>query len=456
MENNLIFRGINLLDNLANIFRFEVNKNNHYDSIVKFGVVFFERNKVLIIEKLRKEIEDFISSLEINEEPIFSELTDNELLVFLFKIFKTIKYEQHKKHSNIILLKYNKGIMTIGFNNLANVCRGKIIDINTKQILSYGFDKFFNVNEVDNTMEDKIQEKLTKANYILLTEKKDGSTIIVTKDKDYGVFITTNGMFENEQVSVAKDLMQNTYTNFENGLRIGYTYVFEIVYPENSIVVNYGQERSLTLIGLRNLETGRLLSYDKMKSFAKEIGTPVIESVQFTSVDELLALSSGLINANKEGWVLRIENNEEQFLTKIKLKEYFELHRCIVSTNLNTLFPLVINNTYDDYLPTLSNDSKIVFLKKIMDILENLNEIEDKANKKRLEIERFSKEEISLIKKDKNHPQYKEVIEFIIYLNNNCFTIVDKMVKNYFLSNKEMEDVIYDIKLSDYKKYVEI
>ena len=43
----------------------------------------------------------------------------------------------------MLLLKYGKTIWNTGWHNFAKQCRGKVIDLNTRKIVVYPFNKFF-------------------------------------------------------------------------------------------------------------------------------------------------------------------------------------------------------------------------------------------------------------------------------------------------------------------------
>ena len=83
-----------------------------------------------------------------------------------------------------------------------------------------------------------------------VTDKKDGSAIIVT-NYEGKIVINTNGEFDNDQVKWAKKLFEDKYSYFYNNIPEGYTFVFELIHPENQIVLDYGDEKSLYLLGVR-------------------------------------------------------------------------------------------------------------------------------------------------------------------------------------------------------------
>jgi hypothetical protein len=275
-----------ILDALAKKFNIEFDPENKYYTIQKGLQKFANDNQDLVLDN-REYIEEFINALEIPfiKQNIFKiiypnteindteecqkmvmdccidNLSDSQLLWYLMFIFTTITFNQN---GNLVCLKYGIIIYNTGWHNLAKICRGKIIDIDTFEIVSYPFDKFFNINEVDDTKIEKVQKYIEKASYIFATDKKDGSTIIVSKYKNNPI-ITTNGSFDNDQIDFAKKLFKKKYPNFLNNLKDNFTYIFEIIYPENRIVIDYGEEEALYLLAIRDLKTKK--AQDESQNF---------------------------------------------------------------------------------------------------------------------------------------------------------------------------------------------
>ena len=84
-------------------------------------------------------------------------------------------------------------------------------------------------------------------------EKLDGSLGILywLGDEPY---IATRGSFESPQAQIATELLRAYDLS---GLDRRRTYLFEIIYPENRIVVNYDDRRELVLLAIIDTATGR-------------------------------------------------------------------------------------------------------------------------------------------------------------------------------------------------------
>jgi RNA ligase len=182
---------------------------------------------------------------------------------------------------------------------------------------------------------DKIDlYELAKKPFFAL-KKYDGSFAIhyQYKDKDY---IATKGSFSSEQAQWATKWFREHIRSSE--MLKTHTYLFEMIYPENKIVVDYGDTEDLVLLGVINKETGEEMSYAALKEEGKRIGATVAEAKEFNSLDELYAHCKGL-PATEEGFVVNFHNGLK---VKIKGDEYCKIHRILAH-----MTPLAFWNAWD-------------------------------------------------------------------------------------------------------------
>lgn len=95
---------------------------------------------------------------------------------------------------------------------------------------------------------------------IEVTEKVDGVLGILypNPSQPTGFAISTRNSFTSIEAIHATQLYQRTHYGWNP--RPGFSYLFEIVYPENHSVVNYGQDDCLYLVGIINTITGYSIS----------------------------------------------------------------------------------------------------------------------------------------------------------------------------------------------------
>ena len=230
--------------------------------------------------------------------------------------------------------------------------RGLVTD-GSGRIVARPFQKFFNIEERKHTPTQEFE----------VFEKMDGSLGIVFLWEGRVVY-ATRGSFASDQARWMSNWADRY--NFSEILVDGYTYLFEIIYPENMIVVNYGGESRLVLLGVIKTDTGEEISWDELSTFE---GWDLVERYDGISDYNLL---KGMVESNREGFVVRFSNGNR---VKIKGEEYLRLHR--IMTNLSTTAIWEVLSGGGDILSTLV-DVPDEFYDKIH---QYSNELMDKYNK---------------------------------------------------------------------------
>lgn len=189
-------------------------------------------------------------------------------------------------------------------------CRGLVTD-NEGNIVARPFKKFFNIEE----------NKHTPTKDFEVFEKMDGSLGIIFKYKGEVIY-ATRGSFTSDQAKWMENYCKEY--NFKDILVEGFTYLFEIIYPENRIVVDYeGQER-LVLLGIIKTETGEEIPYDDI------VVAPWDIVEKYDGIRDYSELKNKVLQ-NHEGFVVRFSNGDR---IKIKGEEYLRLHK--IMTNIST------------------------------------------------------------------------------------------------------------------------
>jgi len=189
-------------------------------------------------------------------------------------------------------------------------CRGLVTD-DRAVVFARPFKKFFNMEEGKHTPTSEFE----------VFEKMDGSLGIMFKYNGE-VICATRGSFASDQ-AVWMSKFAKEY-NYQDIIVDGFTYLFEIIYPENRIVVNYGDQERLVLLGIIKTESGEEVLYDDI-SFD---GWDIVN--KYDGIRDYSELKSKIDN-NAEGFVVRFSNGDRM---KIKGEEYLRLHK--VMTNLST------------------------------------------------------------------------------------------------------------------------
>lgn len=193
------------------------------------------------------------------------------------------------------------------WDDYTRVARGIIFDTKTGECVARPFPKFFNLGEMPETE----LGNLPKRGKYRVTDKKDGSLGIIYHYND-AWHVATRGSFDSEQAQKAEEILHQYPTG---ELFHGLTYLVEIVYPENKIVVNYGQTEDLFFI--------TAITPDGLEVHDNPI-FPEVEELDHT-IEEMIALKKTMPK-DQEGFVVRFVNG---LRVKIKGDEYLRIHKMI-------------------------------------------------------------------------------------------------------------------------------
>ena len=173
-------------------------------------------------------------------------------------------------------------------------------------------------------------------------DKKDGSLGILYWVGDEP-WIATRGSFDSDQAQWATSFFRQNadLKQFNRGI----TYLFEIVYPSNRIVVDYGDSENLFLLAKIRTKTAEELPLNE------PIGFPVVERFDgLNDLESILAMNE----QNREGFVLLFDNGER---IKIKMDEYKRLHKIITGLNSRHIWEaLKGGKSFDELIETVPDE----------------------------------------------------------------------------------------------------
>jgi RNA ligase len=215
-------------------------------------------------------------------------------------------------------------------------CRGLVTD-DIGIVVASPFKKFFNIEEGKHTPTSEFD----------VYEKMDGSLIIVFW-YDGGWLVASRGSFTSEQAVAASKIF---FDKLEHNFSIGITYLFEFTANWNRIVVDYGDEDNLTLLGAIRTNDEIEATYEQLEMIAKGANCDVVK--KYDGIQDYTTLK-GIIKDDQEGFVVRFSNGNR---IKIKGEEYLRLHK--VMTNLSTTAvweALSIGGNMDDLLKDVPDE----------------------------------------------------------------------------------------------------
>jgi RNA ligase len=190
------------------------------------------------------------------------------------------------------------------WNFLETVSRGLIINQVTGEIVVRPFDKFF-YWITDGRGSD--------GHIVTVMEKVDGSLGILYRHKgDY--HITTKGSFFSPQARWASRYLNDHFdlTDLPDELPL----LFEIIYPDNRIIVDYGEREDIVLLAARNRFTDEYLPFfPDLFDLAQKYGFSLPKVYGHNNMRDLLA-ETGRNDFNFEGYVVEFSDGQR---FKVKL-----------------------------------------------------------------------------------------------------------------------------------------
>lgn len=296
-----------------------------------------------------------LNSLQENNPELFNHLTADNNPMEIFEIDITTVTKTHMSviadpaefqkaiEDNLIyrtqhpeypysIYKYSQACTYSGsWNEVTTASRGLILHDETGEIIARPFPKFFNYSEGKTPAELMVGD-------IHVTEKLDGSLGVSYINPQGEMEITTAGGFQAEQAAHATELYNERYKgNWEP--REGYTYLWEIIYPENRIVVDYGDEDDLHLLGAVEIATGKSLTVDEIPEWKWK------KAKTYDGFEAMEQVVNSPERSNAEGYIVHYKNSN----TKVKLKfsEYLEIHKLATGLSEFTLHNILASGGHE-------------------------------------------------------------------------------------------------------------
>ena len=233
-------------------------------------------------------------------------------------------------------------------------CRGLVLDTEGN-VIAKPFPKFFNYEE--HTTNEIPNESFE------VFEKMDGSLGIFFH---YGGewHMATRGSFTSEQAIKGMEIAKK-----EGLLRKavpGFTYLFEIIYPENRIVCDYGDVERLVLLSIVNPK-GEELPYEDIADDGWDI------VYRYDGINDFTKLKAMIPN-DEEGYVIRFRNGMRM---KIKGDEYVRLHRILTNFSTTDIWELLrTDGNLNEFLDRVPDEFDAWVKETVRDLIVRYENIE--------------------------------------------------------------------------------
>lgn len=243
----------------------------------------------------------------------------------------------HPEFPELAILNYtDKCQFDQRWNDVTLQTRGLIYNTKTGEVVARALPKFFNVGDEAHTGQLDPDKTTFGAD-----EKYDGSLGIIYRRPDEALAVATRGSFSSDQALHATELLQSEFdpAPLDWAIDTGCTPLVEIVFPDNRIVLDYGDRDELIPLGMVINETGEFQRYPDAEVFPE--GTTLRTILESPPVE------------NKEGYVIWVEPNKA---VKLKFATYLALHRIVSNLTEKEVWRQLKAGTFEEFVVALPDE----------------------------------------------------------------------------------------------------
>ena len=222
-------------------------------------------------------------------------------------------------------------------------CRGLVVHRETGRVVARPFPKFFALDALERLPEGRPR----------VFDKVDGSLGVVYREPRSGRWsVATRGSFDGEQARWATRRLRR-HERLVALLRDDRTYLVEVVYPANRVVVDYGDREDLVLLDVLALDDGRSLLDEERARLDGLL--PVVDELP-VDVEQVraVAVDPACTGHDAEGFVLRWDDGTR---AKVKLADYVRLHAALFHLSTRTVHDAWRRGDVDGLLAALPDET---------------------------------------------------------------------------------------------------
>ena len=254
----------------------------------------------------------------------------------------------HPDDPMLKLLCYGKLTQIQGhWNEVTKQCRGMIVrssseDFADAEVVARPWRKFFTLQQLESgwALGDEEEGTTIESDIAALdfdapaevTDKVDGSMLVLYRHPDGLPAVSTKGSFVSEQAILYTKLLRagSAYSAAAEQMLTefpGTTFIFEGVGPSNQIVLWYPKDE-IVFLGAIDNQTGAYLSTQSFRSVWADNGLTCCDQMPARNLGEAIRMAD---RQNKEGVVVRILSEDPAKVMQIKVKQqdYLALHRLV-------------------------------------------------------------------------------------------------------------------------------
>lgn len=242
----------------------------------------------------------------------------------------------HPEFGELAILNYTDQCQFDGhWNEVTMLTRGLIYNRETGEVVARGLPKFFNYGDEKHTGQLDPDMPIFSAH-----DKIDGSLGIGYLRPDGKAAIATRGSFASEQAIHATAMLDSiNVASINLDRNFGLTPLYEIVYPENRIVLDYGDRDELVPLGSVDIATGKF--------------QPAATSLHDLFGGTLRDVLEHEPRKNAEGYVIWLSPTRA---IKLKQEDYMALHRIVSNLTVKEVWRQLRDGTFDEYVVALPDE----------------------------------------------------------------------------------------------------
>lgn len=296
-----------------------------------------------------------------------------------------IRKASHPRFPNLEIYNYTDKCSYEGhWTPYTRICRGLVVDTNTREIIIHCIPKFFNEGEL-------YADKVDKHNAVI-TLKEDGYMIQYTYHEDYGLIVTSRGSFDSKYANYAYEFLKNRV----RPQRERFSFMLELCkdFPEDSaiIVTKHPKARLVcwTAVDILGQELDRKTikaNLPKGVGLVKEFSLEQATKYLTREVEGVVVRSKDLFVGNLFSYYPRV---------KVKTEWFLERHRLISNCTKRKVWELIRDFRSVQELEGLPDEFLNQMLVWEQEINQSINDYYTRAHLYQEQVKHLSNKELGL------------------------------------------------------------
>ena len=209
-------------------------------------------------------------------------------------------------------------VFSRAWDNITLNSRGHVFNLASGECVARSMKKFFNLGENMEVMFDNLPWNQPYEVF----EKLDGWLGNLYRHQGK-MWVSSRGSFHSDGAKWASEFIQTRDLSF---LPDDVTLVFEIITPEQKIILDYKGEKTLYVLAAFNRHTGEEYPRSKVEEWARLAPLPIVQKYESLKIEDCLRISKEV--EGKEGFVIRFHDGRR---VKVKTEWYCRIAKIMAN-----------------------------------------------------------------------------------------------------------------------------